>query len=398
MKINFQGSRDDHLGYGRMFIGIVDALKSLGVEVYEDQEPICEAIIWACLPNHVSRWRDTQRAMVLTMFEADHLPAGLHENIHEFDTVFVPSKQNVEMFSEFHDHVVRCPLGVDPDVWPFVQRPPIERYFNFYMPGQGARKGTDIGFKAFQAAFPRSVELDPEPRLIVKSLSDEGFGDERLEKHVGLLSSGDERALYDVAHCSINLARGEGWGLMPMQSISMGIPTILTDAHGHAEFSHLGLPIPAVKSPAGVFLYGPAGDWWEPDFDTVVETMRLVYENYDAHKRFAESAALRCHQEFNWRNSARVVMATVGRTGFADEGEWYYPANRLFKLRVSRYVDPYIGGTSYEFERNHDYYCPADVRRVIQDAGMLDVSCLEDQQGQLREDWMNLGIKELVPA
>jgi glycosyltransferase involved in cell wall biosynthesis len=321
--------------------------------------------------------------MVFTMFESDTLPCGLHENIHEFDTVFVPSKQCVELFSVVSPNVVRCPLGVDPEVWPYVERPEIDRYFNIYMPGQGARKGTDVSFKAFQAAFPKAKKLDPEPHLMAKSLGDDGFYDERMEKRIGVISSDEERSFYDAAHVSINLARGEGWGLFPLQAISMGIPTILTDAHGHAEFSHLGLPVSATKVPAGKFLYGDAGMWWEPNLDEAVEWLRDIYENYPVYEDFAWRMSTKCHDEFHYGHSAKAMMDAIGDSDFVDRGEYYKSQSREFLLRVTRYLNPFIGGITYEFEKNHDYWVPADVRRVIKDAGFLEESCLVDQTGRV---------------
>jgi hypothetical protein len=172
----------------------------------------------------------------------------------------------------------------------------------------------------------------------------------------------------------------------------MGIPTILTDAHGHHEFSHLGLRVGTTKVPAGKFLYGDAGSWWEPDFDTAVDHMRDVYENYDKHETLAWENSQRCHQEFHYGHSAKVMEDTIGLSQVTTEGEWHLSQAKLFLLRVGRFVDPFIGGVSYFFERKHDYYAPADVRRVIQEAGFLDESCLSDQTGQLPHDGMDFGL------
>jgi glycosyltransferase involved in cell wall biosynthesis len=319
------------------------------------------------------------------MYESDTLPCGLHENIHEFEAVLVPSRQCVEMFSRVHPHVFQVPLGISPTEWPQEERPPFDGFFNVFMPGQGQRKGTDVAFRVFQTAFPKNVKFDPEPHLLIKGILDDGFSDERMEKRLGVISTDEERTFYRAAHVSLNLSRGEGWGLMPMQSISMGIPTILSNAHGHAEFAYLGLGVPCTKVPAGVFLYGDSGQWWEPDFDTAVDLLRDVYHNYDAHRELARRNALACHEEFSWDRSAQALMAVVGDSDFIPRGLPYYATARLFLLRVTRYVDPAIAGVHYEFERNHDYYVPADVRRVLQDAGYLEESCLADQTGQLME-------------
>lgn len=387
--INYYRSTDDNMGYGRMGAGWDTALRDLGVDIYPEEadEVWCEAALWACLPNHIRQWKSNQRRYVISMWEATHLPPGLHETIHEFDAVFVPSRQNVELFSQVHDNVVLAHLGIDPIKWCYKERKPFDGYFNFYAPGQGARKGTDLAVAAFKAAFPAEIKLDPQPHLILKAQSHEGYYDDRFEHVNGIIPSEEEMALYEHAHCSINLARGEGFGLFPIQAIAQGIPTVLTDAHGHAEFSHLGQPVGTTMAPAGRFLYGPAGDWWEPKLDEAVDHLRDVYFNYEAHLTFAKHASEVARNEFTWEKGARVIIGEIGSSDvLVDPGEWQKSTVRKFLLRVNRYVDPFIAGTSYEFERNHDYYVDADLRRVLQDAGYLEASCLADQAGRLLTD------------
>jgi glycosyltransferase involved in cell wall biosynthesis len=393
--INFYRSTDDTLGYGRMGAGWDAALAGMGIDIYADEAAgiFCEAVMWACPANHVRGWRSRQRRFVITMWEATHLPAGLHETIHEFEAVFVPSKQNQELFSEVHDNVVLAHLGVDPVRWAYKPRIPDDRFFNVYAPGQGKRKGTDVAVAAFKAAFPKDHKLDPEPHLILKALRREEYDDERFEHVSGVISSEYEATLYDQAHCSLNLARGEGFGLFPIQAIAQGIPTILTDAHGHAEFSHLGYPVAASLVPAQKFLYGDAGDWWEPHLDEAVDQLREVYFNYDHSLEFAKAASEVARTQFSWERSAKVIAEAIGDSEVLTEpGEYVPTTRRLFLLRVNRWVDPFIGGTHFEFEREHDYRVPADVRRVIEDAGYLEPSCLEDQTGALVFD-EPLGLK-----
>ena len=109
------------------------------------------------------------------MFEATHLPDGLHETIHEFDAVFVPSRQNMEIFAPVHDNVILCHLGVDPHTWRCKERKPFDGFFNVYAPGQGNRKGTDVAVQAFKLAFPKNYHFDPQPHLILKCA---GLGEE----------------------------------------------------------------------------------------------------------------------------------------------------------------------------------------------------------------------------
>lgn len=378
-----------------MGIGINKYLERLGVEVHE-AEGTCEAAIWMCPPNHVRRWLSNQRPMIVSMWEASRLPAGMRENLHEFEAVFVPSRQNEELFGRYHDNVIYMPLGIDPEIWNFKARKPIDKVFNFYAPGQAKRKGVDVVVEAFRKAFPRT--LDPNPHLILKSFTrDDQFPDDARFEHVnGVISSGDEMALYEHAHCTMGLARGEGFGLMPIQAIAQGCPTILSNAHGHAEYAHLALPVPCTTTSAMKFLYGDAGDWWEPDVDTTVDYMRAVYADYPVYEKEAESNARLCHEQFSWGRAASIIKDTVGESSvLTEQGDLHLSQAKLYKMTTTRYSDPFIAGISYRFERDHEYLVPADVRRVMKDAGYVtdDTPWDEDEdQGVLPTAEMALGL------
>ncbi len=265
--INHTFSATDFMGYGVCALGIDKGLHLNGVETHmEDQlghdGPLCEAALWTMPPSHVRRFKQEQRRYSLTMWEATLLPPTFTENVHEFTTVIVPSKQNVELFSERHNDVRLCPLGIDPDTWKPTPRRMITNRFNFLICGAGTRKGVDIAIKAFAAAF-QDYHYDIEPWLIIKCpVKWNQPVPPRTEVIQAIVPTEEMVAIYADAHCYVGPSRGEGWGMQPLQAMAQGMPTILSDAHGHSEFSHLGIPIPCGLSKAGMFLYGDAGTWW----------------------------------------------------------------------------------------------------------------------------------------
>jgi glycosyltransferase involved in cell wall biosynthesis len=405
------------LGYGRMGVGWAEQLEALGVDVYDElpspvpadairranerhgEKPrkakVCRTALWASVPTHARGWWRGQRPVIATMWEATRLPEQFRETLHEFDLCVVPSEQNVELFSKYHPNVVKVPLGIDSDVWRPVERTAPGMFFNFLAGGSGARKGIDVAFKAFHAAFPEGSWGDgPIPRLVLKNPKGEDYNGPRIDMVAGRITDEEEVALYASAHCYVQPSRGEGFGLQPLQAIAQGCPTILTDAHGHGEFAHLGRPVGWSYSKADYFIYGDAGEWWEPNFDEVVDQMRWVYDHYDEACGEAWANAQVAHEEFSWRRSASRLVMALGEslfedapviTDYLDLSEWYSPDVRRYRVMVNRPWAADIAGVSYQFEPEQVYWELADVKRILFEGNILDPACLTDDDHGLAE-------------
>ena len=208
----------ESLGYGRLGEYLASEVRKLGVDLYDGirgpddgnvanqalekeggrRYGMTQAVSWISVPTHARGWYEGQHASIVTMWEATRLPESFRENLHDFDTVIVPSEQNVALFGEYHPNVKLCHLGVDPEVWRFQHRKAPTTRFNYLIGGSGARKGTDLAVRAFRRIFPRegSWPADgPVPHLILKSPKPEDFYGERIERVPGRISAEDEVAL-----------------------------------------------------------------------------------------------------------------------------------------------------------------------------------------------------------
>jgi glycosyltransferase involved in cell wall biosynthesis len=411
-----------NMGYGRMGTMLAEALKARGVDVYDSlgdgpteyltdeaterrmaakfgvdpvlvrdkRTKLTNTVCWASTPGHAKWWWQGQHPVLLTMFESRRLPEAFREHLHEFETLIVPSQQNVELFGQYHDDVQYMPLGIDPKVWHYVPRSiPVTR-FNFLIGGSGARKGTDLAFEAFNRVFGVwQPSWGPEPHLVMKNPRGEDYGGPRVDMVTGKLSAEQEVAIYEEAHCYLQPSRGEGFGLQPLQAIAQGIPTILTGDHGHAAFAELGLPISSTPAKSGYFLYGDAGEWWEPSLDELCERMEDVYRNYEAHVARAHESAARAAYEFTWDMTAQRFEDILGERltePYSGNGEWYLPTLKLYEVRTNRDWVADIGGTVYHFAKGELVHAPADVKRVLFEANLLDPSCVDqDDHGLLPE-------------
>lgn len=408
LELNFLHVHSPHMGYGRMGHNIAQELKAQGVTVYDHlpgtedpnvkvagnakvflegaREGKSNIVCWASAPSHAAGWWKGQTACLLTMWEASRMPEGFRDMLDNFDTVMVPSQQNVELFSRYHPNVKYVPLGVDPDIWQYRPRSKPDRFFRYLIGGRGKRKGTDLAVKAFTKLWghDKSWGSGPEPRLLMKNPRQEEFfrSDGRIEMISGRISQAEEVELYASAHCYLQPSRGEGFGLQPLQAIAQGCPTVLTDAHGHASFSHLGWPLTYTHSPSDYFIYGDAGDWWEPSLDDLCDHMKWIYENYDQATAIAAQNSAEALGEFTWANTTTKFLDAIGRDRMGPyEGpdEWVEPQVRKYPLVTTRNMTCEIGGYAYQFLAGVEYWQLADVKRVLFEAGDLDPKCLNDE-------------------
>lgn len=422
MEMNLLYVHTSHMGYGRMGVNLAEQLTKQHVTVY-DHLPGTEnltrtdgnskeflkgaipgrsnVVCWAAAPSHAAGWWKGQMPCLLTMFETMRIPEGFRAALPNFEVVMVPSRQNQELFSEYHDNVQYVPLGVDPETWQFRTRPPVDRYFRFLIGGRGARKGTDVAVKAFTILHDdwAQKKSGPEPRLLMKNPVAEDYwrGDGAIEMISGRISQEEEVALYASAHCYLGPSRGEGFGLQPLQAIAQGCPTILTNAHGHESFAHLGWPIGWKPQKAGYFIYGDSGDWWDPSLDDLVDNMRWIHNNYDTAQSYAVWGSGKALAEFTWENTTNLFLDAIGRenlTPYKGPNEWVEREELRYKLVTTKDWPCDIGGSSYFFKKGEEYWQLADVKRVLFEAGLLDPVCLLEDD----PDRSGLAVQQLAVA
>ena len=391
------------LGYGRMGTCLAEAIERSGVDVFDDlpnpqnsgaqkfiphtngRSAIAGHVSWLSTPGHYRGHWKGQTTSLLSMWESNLLPEPFRESLDVFDTIIVPSQQNKELFSRYHKNVKYVPLGIDPTEWFPMVRPTLdEPHFTFLISGGGQRKGSDLVIAAFRKVFDGRVPDGPAPRLFVHSAKASEFPqDERIHLITGKLNDEEERALYAMAHCYVQPSRGEGFGMRPLQAIAQGCPTIATNAHGHAaygDFITYPLGWTLQETPPQSFHHGPAGSWWEPDFDELCEAMEDVYLNYEVALGAARSNAQQVAQQFTWDETARRYLDAIGRDQLelpdVEPIEWIEPTQRRYLVRVNSTRFFEVGGMQYLLEPRKDYWEPADVKRVLFDGGHLDLSCL----------------------
>ena len=372
---------DRSSGYGRMAHEIVAALERAGVTVdpydLKDKNP-APYVIFMCPPQRPENWYEGQHVSLLTMWESTELAFEHLAVLPLFDNILVPSQQNLEMFSQVNENTHKITLGLDQKVWKYTERKYSDP-FTVITAGMGARrKGFDVSLKVFKR-FKKIIEDEgyPTPRLIIKAKVNLSNPDPSIIVLDERLTDKEEAELYAGAHVYLGLSRGEGWGMIPHQTIAQGMPTILTDAHGHAEFSKYGIGISHGYCKAENEIVGRTGEWWEPDEEEALLALLDVFRNYDRHLEQAKVNAEKI-KEFTWDRTAKEILATLPKKpDNLPVGELIHAPQSRLTLRVTKPIACNIGAGTYDFKPGQDYQVTSDVKRVLYDAGYVDPSCVD---------------------
>lgn len=363
MPMNYQhwhGFTDPRFGYGSMLDGFLSNVPS-GVELTDE----ASVSVYMGVPYAVKGWRKGQHRVLFTMWETDELPAAFRRWVPQFDQILVPCHHNVDLFSQHHDNVKFVPLGVDTKFWS-PQKLDHSGPFRFHAGGSlWRRKGIDLVVMAFKELKLPNAELHIKAAPHAKDVPTGKLGD-NIVLHRDWMSLERQREWFNEADCYVAPARGEGWGLMPLQAIASGVPTILSLSSGQKEFAGLTpFTVPCSKSPAETI-----GRWDEPDFGELCRLMRDVYNNRAGFRQDAERAVVKA-KEFSWKKAAQTLVSTVPVGTKTASGKLVLPTVTM-KIRVRRAVNADIGANHYRLVPGVEYEVPENVHQVLSDSGALE--------------------------
>jgi len=288
------------------------------IERITDKGPIeADTVIYYCLPPMFYHYEDTYE-VGFTQFEASRLPDFWVENIEMMTECWTTCDALVEVFKQSGVTIplYTVPLGVRADRYKPVRRKK-EKPFVFMHTGLPEhRKGYDLVIKAYRKAF---LKHHDDIRLCLK-----GFGiPEELNRRqpmgidfvLGRTPLNRLMELYKRAQAFVYPSRGEGWGMIPLEAICTGLPTIITPYLGMSEFAHLAthqLNYELVDADYYEHLL-PCGEWAEPAIDDIADAMVDIYDNYEEYEEQAYENALKAASEFSWERSGEIIKKHLTR-------------------------------------------------------------------------------------
>ena len=345
-------------------------------KIYQDEskEFTPDVNIVLCETNH-HLFYDAYKGpkIAYNVWESTLQPEGFFNKLKEFDELWVPSEWQKECSIKqgFDPNRVQVvPEGVDVDTFFPEKVDVLDEYkdgrFKFLLFGRwDYRKST----KEIIETFLKTFEPDEPVDLVVSidnmwGKSIDGFNNtkDRLEywnlnddriKIKTFPSREDYISYLKTGHVFVSCARGEGWNLPLIESMSCGTPSIYSECSGQLEFAKgKGLPIKILEERPTTYSENDKwtmaittsdipGNYYEPDFNHLSEVMRDAYENYTTHKNKALKDSEDIRKNFSWENVAQIGLTTVN--DFMSRKSWL---NR--KIEPNRIIVSYVNGPKVE--------------------------------------------------
>lgn len=235
MDVTFQApSAQKANGYGHSTPNLVRYLAPHGINLKTDMEPREIGVSYG-YPRNL-RLLQTKKKICFTMFESDKMPHSWKEDLALADVIVVPSHFCQRAMKKLGFDSIVVPLGIEHDVWPFLERPKRETFTFLQYESCNVRKGWFELFEAFKMAFGDREDV----RIIYKTVREKNviplheYPNQEVRK-----GAVDRKGLLDLlyeADAFVFPSMGEGFGHPPLEAIATGLPVIAPNAHGIAEY------------------------------------------------------------------------------------------------------------------------------------------------------------------
>jgi glycosyltransferase involved in cell wall biosynthesis len=261
--------------------------------------------------SYATRHGDSLRG-VFTMYESNKIRKDFIPEINDnFDFIIVPSDYCLKAFRETFPQIpiYKCPLGVNGYEFPLFDRPKDRHPFTFVWNGWalGGRKGDRACVEAFE-----SLNL-PDSRLIMKSMPTATIFNQWTHlahpngSKVFVLFPYTQAELYSLycdSDVGLHPSSSEGFGMIPLEMMSTGLPVIMTACTASEEqFDESDcLEVTTTLSDNWAIKDGTLGH--VADLDSLKGQMLYAYEHREEMRDRGRHAAERVRRDFSWERAA----------------------------------------------------------------------------------------------
>jgi glycosyltransferase involved in cell wall biosynthesis len=287
-------------------------------EVFDPKESDINFI--HCVPTEALHLRSsTAKNIICTVYETDKLTSYIARAINLYDEITVPCHWNFETFSNYTNKKIhllphlseyngKMPETSQPG---FLKSIDSDTFVFLNVSAWVTRKNIENMILAYSKAFKKTdkvififktSEIDISKRYWSNLFFDRNvfrksivsysniMRDHQLDSNIHFidhrLSTDEMMHLYHRADCYFTMTNSEGWGMGSYESAHYGKPVIATNFSGHLDFlnddNSFLIPsktIPFKLNPWDDKYYYKGFTMAEPDFDSAVDLLRLVYQN-----------------------------------------------------------------------------------------------------------------------
>jgi glycosyltransferase involved in cell wall biosynthesis len=322
MKISFNnGTGLLPTGYGYANFKLMTNLTKLGYSVMTNKIPADVEINF--IQPHLYQFFDDKSIRVgYTPWESTLLPSDEGDwiepmqNCHE---VWAPNHFTKNVFEENGVKDVKVfSHGVDDTFSP--RERSLKYKLRFLHVGHPAlRKGLADTIDSFLDLFAGNNDVE----LVIKGyknsdktfkIPDKAYKEPNIKIILDNLNYTQLADLFGSCHVLLYPSWGEGFGLIPLQSMATGMPSIFTSGWADYEYlaSDLSIKSSLHKSPWQIL---HPGEMFKPDLNDFKEKILMVYKNPEHYLREFEIKSHEIHKDWNW-------LSTVEKFFNEFKGRW----------------------------------------------------------------------------
>lgn len=314
-------------GYGYAGYHIRESLKKIGHELTFDDKTAGFQIDF-CQPN-LYKFYEGQYRIGYTPWESTVLPDGWMEGFNSVDELWTTSNQCKEWYQNagFSGEIRVFLHGID-QIWTKKARKPQKKLKFLHIGEPAPRKGGQMAMEAFVKAFGANTDVEltikAQGHSTVRAYASDVYrGGPRsilglpheVYRNVTLLTDNlsldDLVRLYHEHDVFVYPSWGEGFGLMPLQALATGMPTICTGkwAPYEQKLRDLSLNSTVQQSPWPII---HPGDMLKPDIHHLIELYRHCYNNWTNLSEQFYNQADSVHEEYNWDRLTAEAFEHLG--------------------------------------------------------------------------------------
>ena len=243
---------------------------------------------------------------------------------NRMDLIVVPSNFCASAFkaSGVTAPIMVVPHGLEPEFKPYADKQRGDKlvFFNtFYSTSLCHRKSLVELVRSFQRAFEgrRDVILrlrTDQSDALENCRQKYPFGDlVELDLMSDSLPLEDYARIFSEVHCTVHPSKGEGFGLVPFQSIACETPVLAPHATGMADYLDVNnsLNIKTGEPVAGEGVGNAVGTYYSIDEDHLVEQLRYMADNWEAEYQKVRQVSSGFRQRYSWTAALAGFAQTV---------------------------------------------------------------------------------------
>lgn len=257
--------------------------------------------------------------------ETDRIPSAWVQKANRFDLVLVPSRFCLQAFrrSGVTVPMLLVPHGVEPEYYPrrAKQRAATFRFYHISSGSMAARKGLPELIRCFRRAFADRPQVQLVLRVdrdirVLRALVAEGvrMNDPQIRlQPPSPLSTDAFAALYSEMHCTVHPAKGEGFGLIPMQSIACETPVIAPCATGLADYldADNAMVLRTHGRDDDPEVYYECGSYPLLDEEHLVELLRYAEAHWESEYERVRRVAPAFREAHRWPSVLAELLALI---------------------------------------------------------------------------------------